>query len=693
LLPNVVTNLLLFFAFFMLVNEANAQIRSYAWQEPDQFVVIPDSLMNEDAILVEHLQKMEYGYNVSYFTEIRRIRILSPIARNYYSNISVNVNTYIENLKILDARTLKPDGSIITINPSDIFIDGKDFNGDGDFDFINYSIPIPAVDVGDEIEFILKKRIRHYPNFRFTRFAYGEAGKEMGVNSGTSLAGSPYNVFLNSELFCMHSEFQIQTSPEFFITYKCYNGLPIPQVEKDSSRTLVTCSMDNLQPLREMYLSCMHCEVPHISYTVKPMMSIYDFNPSPRSWKDIYQSTHWEFDPEDANYWNKKNYFFSYYEQKIKPLADSGAFFQFRTFYNYFKDHVEVKPLPPYEEEYNIGYFLSKKYMNQRNLMKSYRKMLEILQLPYWYCFVRPKHKGPIDMEFFREGEVADIFLAFRDEKQKLHIIQPHQYFGKTYELDEISPQYRGTSAVLVCREDSIKITMLSIPEHPFTENTSRVVGKLTISPNDSLLQIQSRATITGDISTTNRSLFYMLDSLQQDTSNHIFQDFLLKGLGVDSIHIDSYSDSYPYSFRFFTLANMKNRIQMTDDSLFHLPMEGICGSLDMTIPSLTRKLSLYYPYAYNNTYKLMLNFEQPMEVLNTDKFAMHEEDETASFNSNLTRLNDHAYLLTLNYSLKTTVVGYENFPSLIAVKKAFEQLSSLSLLFRIQGEFQNNEI
>ena len=690
----VVTNLLVLFLFLIVGIGAEAQVRAYDWQEPDQFTLIPDSLMTEDAILVNHLQKMEYGYNVSYFTEARRIRILSPIARNYYANISVNVNTYVENLVILDARTLKPDGTIITLNRSDILTDGKDFNSDGDFDFINYSIPIPAVEVGDEIEFILKKRIRHYPNYRFTRFGYGEAGKGMGNHSVTSQAGSPYNVFLNSELFCIHSEFQVQASPEFLITYKCYNGLPMPQVDKDSSRTLVTCSMNHLQPLREMDLSCMPCEVPYISYTVKPMMSIFDFNPTPRKWEDIYGTCHWEFDPDDANFWNKKNYFYTYYERKIKPLADSGALFQFRTFYNYLRDHVVVKPLPPYEEEYNIGYFLSNKYMNQRNLMKSYRKMLEILGLPYWYCFVRSKYKGPVDMEFFREGEVSDIFLAFRDENQKMHIIQPHQYFGKTYELDEISPQYRGTSAVLARREDSLMITMLSIPEHPFSENISMIAGKVTISPDDSLLRIQSRATITGDISTSYRNLLFMLDSLQQDTTlNHELQDLLFREMGVDSIRIESYSDAYPYSFRYFMLTNVRNRIQMTDDSLFHLRMEGMGGHFDIPIPSSSRKLSLYYPYAYMNTYKIMLNFEQPVEIFNTDQFSIHEEDETASFSSALTRLNDHAYLLTVNYALKTTLVGNENFSSLMAGKRAFYQLNNHSLLFRIQGKFPGNEI
>ena len=687
--PKGRTEILLVVVFTFLSAYTSAQTFQYTWSEPGRLAVLPDSLSNEDAVMVYYLQRLEYGYRASFCSEVRRIKILSRLTRDYYSNLSVSVYTGVETIRILDARTIKPDGKVVTLSQSGIMKNEKDFNGDGETDFITYSVPVPAVEIGDEIEIILMKRIKHYPNFRFTRFAYGVPGTGPGGNSVSSYAESSlFNVFLHSELYCMRSEFQLLCSPEFRISYNCYNGLPKPMIEKDSSRLLLKCAMDNLPPLRDKSLSCMPCEVPYISFYVAPLISFLNFNPNPRSWKDLYFASVNEFNPDDASYWNKLNYFFNYYEKQIKPFADSGSLYQFRKYYNYVKDNVDVKPVHPMEEDYNIGYFLSGSYMDKRNLMKSYRKMLEYLNLPYYYCFVRPKNKGPLDMNFFREGEVSDVFLAFRDEKNNFHIIQPHKYYGNTFELDEVSPEYRGTTAVLVRVADSLQVKMLAIPEHPYSDNNSTVTGKLAITAGDSLLRIKAKVTLSGDFSTATRNTWRMIDSIQhRPPGKQQLEDAMMKDAGVDSIHLDSYSGSYPYPFRFSFASQVKNRARMIENGVYNLPVEDIIRHFEMTAPSSNRKLGLYFPFAYTMTYKMMLNFDKPAEILNADKFSFHEDNETVSFSSSLSRLNENAFLLTVNYTLKTAVVKASALPNLATVKKDFDLFYNLSLLYKMQNE------
>jgi len=643
--------------------------------------VIPDSLLKEDAVMISYLQKLAYGYRASFHTEVRRIRILSMVARDFFSNITVVVYPGVETLKVLDARTIKPNGKIVNLNQSDILKTGTDINGDGEFDYIVYKVPVPAVEIGDDIELILQKRIKHYPNYRFTRFVSGFYETGFKGKQEAYEESSLFNVYLHSELCCLHSEFHLQSSPEFRLSYKCYNGMPKPVIEQDSSRLLLKCSMNMIPALRDRRYSCMPCEVPYISFFVEPLDPLFNFNPSPRNWSDVYFTCINEFNPDDAQYWNKLNYFFNFYEQKIKSLSDSGSLYQFCRFYNYVKDKVNICPVHPNEEEYNIGYFLSGRYMDQRNLIKSYRKMLEYLKLPYYYCFVRPKTKGSFDMSFFREGEVTNVFLAFRDAKNSYHIIQPHGYNGTRYELDEVAPEYRGTTAVLVSRDDSLRIRMLIIPEHSYSENNSTVTGKVLISPVDSVLRITAKATFTGDYSTFTRNLWQIMDSLQNNpTGKQQIAQILFKEAGIDTLHLESYSSDFPYSLKLSYISRIKNKTLKLEDTLFNLPLEGIIRQVEGMMPSGQRKLGFYFPFAFTNSYKMMLGFDKPIEVLNADKFNITEENETASFSSSLSRINDKAYLLTVYYALKKSIVPVDDFPYLERVRKAADLIGNLSV-------------
>lgn len=678
-------DLLVVILLVMLTQAVGAQIQNQTWPETGKMIPIPDSLMNEDAVMVDYFQKLEYGYLASYFTEKRRIRILSAAARDQYSSLTVTALEGVEVVRHLDARTIKPDGRIITIQRTDILKKEQDLNGDGKSDLITYSVPVAGVEVGDEVVTFLTKRVRHYPDFRFTRFAYGATGGRDYTDDGSFSESSLFNVFLHSELYCLHSELLVQASPEFMISYNCYNGLAKPEIERDSAKLLLKCSMEMLPPLRDRNFTCMYCEVPYISFYVQPANAFMNFNPGPRNWKDLYQVCDYEFNPDDASYWNKHNYFFSFYERQIKPLADSGGLYQFRKFYNYIRDYVDIRPVHPAEEEYNIGFFLSNKYMDKRNLMKTYRKMLDYLNLPYYYCFVRPVNKGPFDMGFFREGEVSDVFLAFRDEKDNFHIIQPQVYYGNKFELDEVSPEYGGTTAVLVRQEDTLKVRMMTIPGHPCTENTSSIAGKVTIATGDSLWHMRAKATLSGDFSTTGRQFWQLADSLLRMPRGRTLQEaVLVKEAGVDSIHLDSYSSSYPYLFRFSFRSQIRNRTRLIGSSEYTLPVEEILQPFEVTVPSVKRWQGLYFPFAYTKTYRMMLNFDHPAEVLNAEMFNHNEDNETVSLTSSLSRLNDHAYLLTVSFALKKAVVRPEAFQSLASAKKSLEQLQNLMLLYRL---------
>ena len=131
--------ILLVVVFTFLSAFACAQTFQYTWSEPGRLAVIPDSLSNEDAVMVYYLQRLEYGYRASFCSEVRRIKILSRLARDYYSNLSVSVYTGVETIRILDARTIKPDGKVVTLSQSSIMKNEKDFNGDGETDFINFA--------------------------------------------------------------------------------------------------------------------------------------------------------------------------------------------------------------------------------------------------------------------------------------------------------------------------------------------------------------------------------------------------------------------------------------------------------------------------------------------------------------------------------------------------------------------------
>ena len=149
---------------FCLEISAQTDSTSFDFGTPDEMSEIPDSLLNEDAVIV--LREIDLAntrdFSLRYYKAIhKRIKILTQYGLDDYAQLTFKKYNNQE-LTRLKVRCIKPD-RIIEIDSTDIFTETHSHSEFMSYDLIK--LAVPGVEIGDEIEYIVIFKNKRQPEW------------------------------------------------------------------------------------------------------------------------------------------------------------------------------------------------------------------------------------------------------------------------------------------------------------------------------------------------------------------------------------------------------------------------------------------------------------------------------------------------------------------------------------------------
>ena len=171
--------------FFMVTGTMaqEQQPEQYDFGNIPEYVDIPEEFQDADAVIMHQETTYSIDFDVDYFVKLihynitdadtynylsdysaysglltltlhKRVRILTKNGLDSYSFLSLIDNKY-SDILTLDARTIKPDGTVLELNIDDIkqvdLVSGEDLE---DKENPKKRFAIPGLEIGDEVEFI-----------------------------------------------------------------------------------------------------------------------------------------------------------------------------------------------------------------------------------------------------------------------------------------------------------------------------------------------------------------------------------------------------------------------------------------------------------------------------------------------------------------------------------------------------------
>lgn len=578
------------------------------------------------------------------------------------------------NLKEIEVKTLKADGTVVELDSSLVFERKSKSNKVGD---INY--PIPGVEPGDTIH---------------TSFVYTDYLKEH------ELLGF---VNLYSDIPSLNTEYTVRTNPELFVRFKTYNDFPEPRLITND--TLVYCEfkMVEIKGLKESENTCLPCELPYVYYSVEKKESEL------RTWKDVYNE---EFNsitqPISLDY-DKSSYYKRWKRRVIGEAKDSSKYYKFKILHNYIQENVVMQP--PLKSEFikSSGYFLKENHFDPFSIRRLYRQLLEDLEIEYWAVFARSKRLGEIDPYYIRKGEYDHMFFAYENGKNEMNLLYPHEEYHK-YQINELPTSIYNTQAVMtkpvlnekikkrdkfidrdfkLAKVDSVSIAIINIPKTSSRNNFIRQVFSSDIDINKKQNSFKCRISVSGGLSTDLRSFYSLLD---QNKEVGEFYDALSEFEGKESvIQIDTITNvklknEKPFTYTLSGEGKLTEVLTYLNDSIISIPLSNLIDHGQIDSEDESTDLTYYLDYSYSDYYMYLLNFPCEIEILGFEENNKEFKNEYGEYFFKIKKNGSNQIKLESNLRMISDIVPKEDYKELKQINEIVQEFKNKRLLIKLKN-------
>jgi hypothetical protein len=590
-----------------------------------------------------------------------------------------NVSNHLSSIQV---RTLKADGSIVELDSSSVFTKGSTQKK---FGAINY--PIPSVEPGDTIE---------------TKYVYFESKYEPFEDSDNK---NPIGyVNLNSYLHSLNSQFSIKVGPDEIVKYKTYNKFPEPAVIANDSLVYLQFSMDKVKGFAENEYNCLACEKPYLYYTLNEKKD------DVTTWKDIYNQEFNALTQPLALDYEKKSYYKRWKRRTIGTAKDSSKFFKFKLLHQKILEDFNMQALVREEFIKSSGYFLKEERFDAFSIRRFYRQLLEDLEIDYWAVFGKSKRNGPIDTDYIRKGEFDHIFFAFKDDKDHLNFLYPHDEFYM-YRVDEVPTNLYNTEAVLVkpyleetrrkkdrfidkdfklSTVDSVSRGIINIPGMDYKFNYFQQTMSSEVDLDKKELNLRYRLKVSGGFFTDIKS-FYSTMSKDEDMSN--YYDALSEFEGEDNtIQIDTVinrieKNERPFNLTLSTKGKLNNVITFINDNTVSLAFDKLLNHNQLETNPNAPDLDYYLDYSYSDNLLLYLNFPYDIEIVGIEDDEGNFKNEFGEYNFEVKKISDKQLQLTSNYKILKDYIPDERLEELDAVNEKANNAKNKRLIIKLKRD------
>jgi len=577
-------------------------------------------------------------------------------------------------LKQLEARTIKPDGSVIILDTTQIFKTNIPFEDEEDKQYDQLRFAIPGVEVGDLIE--LHYTIEDQP--ATLREQYG-------------------TIFMHQELPVVNSSYDVVVPASVNIVYKQYNGFPDPEIIETDTNITCRFMLKYLNPVRMLQYSCPACELPYVSYYF-----IYDQNKMAREWKDVFNydfnalTLPLAMDNEKASFYQK------WKKNLLKNAGDSSEYYQLRILLDAIIQGIEVRDLEPQELNKNMGYYLYNGYIDPLSVRRLYRQILDDLGIEYWACFAKNKWMGPLDPVFIRSNDITDLFFLLEENGKPGKYLYPHNTLYK-FQLNEIPTHLYNTAAIIIKPYKDPDVKKAS-PIYSFFPD-SVIIQQIILRAGNSNLNyakhqiycdadlsakehsFKSDFTISGGVSTRYRLIFSYLASNEE--INELFRTMMGytgddSPLEVETILKRDLKHIYPFKYTVLAAGHLKKGMDYLNDSIRSINLHDFI--LHDQIFSEDDSIDLAYnlEYAYTDIMQFFISFSKPVEIINLSSFNNQISNEIGEYNCNVSVSDNQRIIITSKYSTKKDVITSEEYAQLRDLNQTLKDTRSSRLIIKI---------
>ncbi len=664
--------------------------------EANEFVEIPEQFRDEDAVIVFSEEIVECDFDADFFVSYamaansiegrgldysslltsysglivykvhKRFRILTKDGLDKYSFVTVENHKNAE-IVSLDARTIKPDGTVHDLESEDIkeidITRASELAGGGD---AKKRFAIPGVEIGDEIEVVYE--VKGHGMFLVEDFYF---------HTNIPILSSNLTLKLRLGIY-----------PQMYY----YNGAILGRHSVEKNYAVYSWSSHNLPGYSNTANSRKSGELPFVRLVTKEIKirinTIEKTIPiMPESWDDVFSSIEDDYMDEGIRN-NRAGYVKSFIKQLEDDNPDASNFELFYKFYQYVQDSVEVRSLKEWEESYKSGYYLHKRFINHKGLYKLYRKAFKLLDIDYNLCLAVKKTKPQIDTNII-SPYYFDHYLFILHNEDKSYYLYPSTK-TKKYVIDEIPVSVEGTRALVVPNEKKEeKIKLVNLPQGTYKDNYINRRCQISFSKDTNVVSAKISCALSGAASTRYRSSIeknisnYKKDSIDILRIIFPYKLDIENKLEIDTIIRGGLTQFYPFKYKFSVSGNYENLLTQLDDSTYSISMYSLIEH-NILMYSERERLLDYIPYCpISDSYSYYLVFDGPVEVLNREALSFNLENEVGSYEMKVESVKDNMLMVTSKYVIKTNYIPKEKYSQLIDVSKSAEEAEETSILLK----------
>lgn len=646
--------------------KASAQdFKDFKWRDAAATTVLADSLLDEDAVAIFRTltvrNEFTFGFNTAEFFTRRtvhlKIQLLTQNGVDEYSNIRVFMPKGMK-AKTLDARTIKPDGTVVHLEASEIkmlsYESALSTRG-----YKEYRVAVPGTAVGDEIEMVY---VLEAP-----RLDYG--GEEV----------------LHAYLPTLKSVFAYSCSKELETEVKTYNGTPKPKVTSSTNDQNYSWTMSGLGGLARQRYASPKLELPTISYAVRRIdIGTASAMMSAANWHEVYEIVDREYPRHTAT-----GEFYKWLKVEldaVQQTSSTNKFLQMHTKIN--EDFEIVEEIEGRELEEQIA----DRRIDEKMLERLYRRLLDEFDLSYYMAFGRDKYSGTFDFDFVNVGAITDVFFCFYDENETLRYVYPSTN-EVTYQFDELPSYLEGTEAILIRKTKfgaaKGEEKRIQLPTSSVKDNQHILTGQVSISTADLVPHMKVRESYSGALSLEVRKIMNALgddEELREEFEEILKQE--MQHAKVVSFTAPELDKHFPFKLQYTHEFTNEDKAIATSDSLVMLSMTGwFLHELDDLLGGLSdekRALTFYTPYVYSESFSYFLVFDKPVEITNVEQLNHSFENSTGSFKFQIDKMNEQTYKINFKVTVSKFIVPAEEYNKLLLLYEEVKSYSQASLVVKI---------
>ena len=616
-----------------------------------------------------------YNYNSKYtsysglltFSYHLRIRILTKNGLDEFSFVKIQTEKYADIVK-LDARTIKPDGTVHNLERDDIKeVDLTSVNDINDEELSpTKRFAIPGVEVGDEIELF-----------------YQVKGHGMLLSE---------DFYFHTEVPVLQSKLTIRMRAGLYPDLYYYNGAVHASRSVDRIYSVFSWENKNLPGYTNTAHSNMSSELPFVRFIMKQINFKYNLANKkveiiPDSWDKVFENFQNHYLEEGSRTIHGR-----YINTKIDEITasnlESSNFAKFVLFFQYVKDSVEVRSLEEWEEDYKPGYYLYKRFSNQLNLYKMYIRAMNMLGINYNLCLAADKTSAQIDTSVVNPFCFKDVIFVLHNG-EKSFFLYPSTSLRK-YEFDEIPIEFEGTRALVIPNKGKgEEIIFEVLPKGTYIDNFINRRCQLNFHKDTSRVETKVALTLSGAVSTYYRSwIDEKLSDSKKDSTNILNGLFPIKkeeenSLRIDTLYKDSFEIIYPFKYKFSAQGSYNQLTTKLDDSTFSLPLSPIIEHRTVEYSEKERLLNYIPAFPGADMFTYFLVFDSPVHLLNKEAASFDINNKVGTYQLIVEQMNETSLLITSRYLIRTNFISKEDYPQLVEITKAALEAEDVTLLLK----------